>query len=317
MLNKKPLVEVLSLQKSYGSVPVVKGIDFKMFEGEVLGLLGPNGAGKTTTVLMLAAYLVPDKGSIRIDNKDLSNPKDIKEIRSNIGYVPQEISLYGDLNSVQNLQFFGKLYNVKSDLLKVRIDEALELVGLSDKRKQLVKHFSGGMQRRLNIAVALLHRPKLVILDEPTTGIDPQSRNRIFDIVKDLKKNNTSVLYITHYMEEAQLLCDRVAVMDDGKIIAIDTVSSLLQTVKGSRILNVEIANWDEAYKIHLKKQYGASEVTYRDGVLSVHIEDAKSVIPRLINELYNMGCDIKKIDIVEPDLQQVFLQLTGKKLRD
>lgn len=316
-MTQSAFVEVSSLQKSYASSPVVKGIDFNIQKGEVMGLLGPNGAGKTTTVLMLATYLAPDNGAIKIAGKSMSEPKEHNAIQRYIGYVPQEISLYGELNSIENLAFFGKLYGVKKPILKEKIDELLELVGLTEKSKQPVKQFSGGMQRRLNIALALLHNPKFVILDEPTVGIDPQSRNRIFDIVNTLRKNGVSILYITHYMEEAQSLCDRVAIMDGGEIIALDTVDKLLQMVEGRHILNVEIDGWNEASNTELKSKYAASKVAYQNGVLSIHITDVKGVIPRLISDLYNTGLTIKKIDIKEPDLQQVFLQLTGKDLRD
>ncbi len=206
---------------------------------------------------------------------------------------------------------------MKGTILKERIDEALELVGLTEKSKQPVKQFSGGMQRRINIAVALLHRPKLVILDEPTVGIDPQSRNRIFDIVDNLRKNNTSVLYITHYMEEAQSLCNRVAIIDGGKIVALDTVEQLLKMINARNTLKIEVNNWNEAYSSDFKKQYGITDIIFHDGILSVQVEDTKSIIPRLINDLYNKGMEIRKIDITQPDLQQVFLQLTGKSLRD
>jgi len=316
-MTQNTTVEVSSLQKRYGRVQVVKGIDFSIRKGEVMGFLGPNGAGKTTTVLMLTTYLSPDNGTIKIGGKSMGNEKEHGAIQRYIGYVPQEISLYGELNSIENLVFFGRLYGVKGPALKERTAKLLELVGLSDKSRQPVKQFSGGMQRRLNIALALLHNPKFVILDEPTVGIDPQSRNRIFDIVNSLKNDGVSVLYITHYMEEAQSLCDRVAIMDDGNIVALDTIDGLLQTVAGRHVLNVEIDGWNEASNAELKKKYAASEVGYSNGVLSVHISDVKGVIPRLISDLYNTGLTVKKIDIKEPDLQQVFLQLTGKALRD
>lgn len=316
-MGSKVLVEVSGLKKKYDLIPVVKGIDFDILEGEVLGLLGPNGAGKTTTILMLTTYLKADGGNIKIDSESMNDTNKIKSIQSKIGYVPQEISLYGELNAAENLEFFGKLYGVKGNLLKTRVSEALKLVGLEKRKNQPVKQFSGGMQRRLNIAAALIHKPKLVILDEPTVGIDPQSRNQIFNIVKELKRHKTSIIYVTHYMEEAQTLCDKVAIMDEGKIIAMDTVKGLLEHMAGCQILSIQIDNWDKDNNVRLKKEYGAKRVTYANGILSIYIKDVKEMVPILISDLYTKGYKIKKIEMVEPNLQEIFLELTGKKLRD
>lgn len=310
------LVKTYSLTKKYNNETVVDGINLSINKGEIYGLLGPNGAGKTTTVLMLTTYLLPDNGYFEINGICSKDKRELTKMKKEIGYVPQEIALYEDLNAVENLTFFGRMYHIEKSILQTNIDNILEQVGLSDKRKQPVKHFSGGMKRRLNIAAALLHNPSFVILDEPTVGIDPQSRNRIFDIVRALKENGTSVLYITHYMEEAQQLCDRVAIMDNGHIIATDTVSNLINLAGNHHIIRVEVENLQESID-HIKAQYQASEAEYINGVLSLQVADVKKVYQSLINDFFNMGYAVKRIEIDEPDLQQVFLKLTGKSLRD
>lgn len=316
-MNNNYYVKVSSLTKKYGCDTVVKSIDFDISSGEILGLLGPNGAGKTTTVLMLTTYLKSNSGHIFINGLSMENPKDHIAIQHCIGYVPQEISLYKEFNSIENLEFFGKLYGIPRKTLRKRIDELLVLVGLNEKSKQPVKYFSGGMQRRLNIAVALIHHPQFIILDEPTVGIDPQSRNRIFDVISNLKKAGTCILYITHYMEEAQLLCDKVAIMDNGKIIAIDTVAELLHLVKDQRVLNIQLDTWNDSLSQKLQKNYSVEKISYENGSLIIHTKDNADAVPNIIKFLYQSGNLIQGINIKEPNLQQVFLKLTGKNLRD
>lgn len=217
-------VTITNVTKRYGEFIAVDQVNLDIRKNEVLGLLGPNGAGKTSMMLMLSTYSQPDSGEILYNGKILGNAKTNIEVKTQIGYVPQEIALYDDLNAVDNLRFWGKMYGMEKKELAERVDFILERTGLTEKSKQKVKYYSGGMKRRLNIGAALLHQPKLVIMDEPTVGIDPQSREKIFDIVEQIKNEGTAVIYITHYMEEAERLCERVAIMDQGKILAVDTV---------------------------------------------------------------------------------------------
>ncbi len=224
-------IEVRELKKSYGTVVAVDGLSFLVDRGECFGLLGPNGAGKSTTINCVVGALQPDSGQVTIEGEtDPTRPS----VRMKIGVAPQSIALYEDLTAQENLEFFGKLYGLSGDLLKTRIEMALEFSGLAERRKGRVSTFSGGMQRRLNLVCGILHDPPVILLDEPTAGVDPQSRNLLFDNIEELKRLGRTVVYTTHYMEEAQRLCDRVAIIDQGKILALDTVEGLLRAHKGA-----------------------------------------------------------------------------------
>jgi ABC-2 type transport system ATP-binding protein len=242
-----PSIEVERLRKTYGTLVAVDGLSFEVAAGECFGLLGPNGAGKSTTIHCVVGALKPDAGSVRIDGEtDPTRPA----VRRRIGIAPQPIALYEDFSAEENLQFFGKLYGMGGAVLRERVEMALEFSGLASRRKDRVAAYSGGMQRRLNLVCGILHDPPVILLDEPTAGVDPQSRNHIFENIEALKRLGRTIVYTTHYMEEAQRLCDRVAIMDQGKILALDTVAGLLSAYGGEPVRRVifEQANLEAVF---------------------------------------------------------------------
>jgi len=316
-LNKEDgmtLVEVNNLSKTYGDICAVDGISFEIQQGEIFGLLGPNGAGKSTTINMLCAYTEPTGGQICIDGINVvAEPERVKPF---IGVVPQDIALYPDLNAVENLRFFGRLYDIPADRLAGRIEELLRLVGLYEKRKGRVEHYSGGMKRRLNLAVGLLNEPKFLLLDEPTVGVDPQSRNRIFEFIQALNAQGLTILYTTHYMEEAELLCHRVGIMDEGHIIALDTPQNLINTL-GTGIIHIGVRDGDGGLAAQLRGLPQVKAVIYRDGTLIVETVDAQRALLDIIGLFNETDTPMTALEILEPNLESVFIQLTGKQLRD
>ena len=308
------LVEVNNLSKTYGDTRAVDGISFEIQRGEIFGLLGPNGAGKSTTINMLCAYTEPTGGQIRIDTINVvAEPERVKPF---IGVVPQDIALYPDLNAVENLRFFGRLYDIPADQLARRIEELLRLVGLYEKRKGRVEHYSGGMKRRLNLAVGLLNEPRFLLLDEPTVGVDPQSRNKIFEFIQALNAQGLTILYTTHYMEEAELLCHRVGIMDEGHIIALDTPQSLINTL-GTGIIHIGVRDGDGGLAAQLRALPQVRAITYRDGMLIVETVDAQRALLDIIGLFNETDTPMTALEILEPNLESVFIQLTGKQLRD
>ncbi len=308
------LVEVNNLSKTYGDTRAVDGISFEIQRGEIFGLLGPNGAGKSTTINMLCAYTEPTGGQIRIDDIDVvAEPERVKPL---IGVVPQDIALYPDLNAVENLRFFGRLYDIPADRLPRRIEELLRLVGLYEKRKGRVGHYSGGMKRRLNLAVGLLNEPRFLLLDEPTVGVDPQSRNKIFEFIQALNAQGLTILYTTHYMEEAELLCHRVGIMDEGHIIALDAPQHLINTL-GTGIIHIGVRDGDEGLAAQLRALPQVRAVTYRDGTLIVETVDAQRALLDIIGLFNETDMPMTALEILEPNLESVFIQLTGRQLRD
>lgn len=296
------MIKVENLRKTYGSLVAVDGISFEIKEGETFGLLGPNGAGKSTAIHMMCGFLEPDGGQITVNGeKDPSRA----EVRRHLGAAPQSLALYDDLSGEENIAFFGSLYGLSGPALKKNVDEALEFVNLSDRRKDRVKTYSGGMQRRLNLACALVHDPPVLFLDEPTVGVDPQSRNLIFDNIAALTRGGKTVVYTTHYMEEAERLCDRVAIMDEGKILALDTVDALIAKYGGESHLEVEF----EKAPQNTKDWPGTLEGTHYE---------AKTEKPGpLLAQLASSGNAIKHMKLDRPDLETVFFSLTGRSLRD
>lgn len=288
--------------KRYGDIVAVNGIDLEIPKGEIFGLLGPNGAGKSTAIGMMVGYLRPDSGEIDVDGQ--GSPMSPK-VRESIGLAPQALALYEDLTAEENLAFCAALYSIGGAKQKERIDWALNLAGLTDRRADRVRTYSGGMKRRLNIACALVHEPKVVFLDEPTVGVDPQSRNYIFDAVERLKKEGLTVIYTTHYVEEAQRLCDRVAIMDHGKILALDTVEKLIETYGSGSVV---IAELDRAPENNTNLPGELTETTLRIATAQPFLEVAK---------LANLSLPIHSLRIDRPDLETVFLNLTGRSLRD
>jgi ABC-2 type transport system ATP-binding protein len=303
------------LVKSFGDLTAVSGVSFAIEEGETFGLLGPNGAGKTTSISMVAGLLEPDGGQIHVSGTPIrTNSTDGK---ASIGLVPQELAIYPDLTAAENLSFFGRLYGMSGDSLSTRVDEVLEVIGLSDRRADLTKEFSGGMRRRLNIGIGLLHRPRLLILDEPTVGVDPQSRNAILESVEDLSGQGMAVLYTTHYMEEAERLCDRVAIIDEGAIKAEGTRRELVSLVGQRDRIRVtasgELARAAQT-AADLAGVFGASP---SDHGIEVLVADASSILPELLSQIAANGATITGVEVFEPNLEAVFLHLTGKALRD
>ncbi len=304
-----------NLHKDFGEVYAVKDLDFEIQRGEVFSLLGPNGAGKSTTISMISGLLRPTQGDALILGKSIT--QDPQAAKAALGVVPQEIALYEDLSARENLIFWGKMYNLRGAALKKRVDQILETIGLSDRQKGRVEKFSGGMKRRLNIGIALLHEPDIVIMDEPTVGIDPQSRRKILDSVMDLNKQGMTVLYTTHYMEEAQELSDHIAIMDHGEIIASGTHEELVKIVgEFDRIeltINTESTHVMDAWC----EIPGVENITAENGQLHLLVDDSNLVLPQLFEAAAQADTRITSVEIQEPNLETVFLHLTGRALRD
>ncbi len=311
------ILEVQNLVKNYGDFRAVKGVTFNIQEGEIFSLLGPNGAGKTTTISMLSTLYTPTSGDAIIGGYSIT--KDPMAVRGVIGVVPQDLALYEDLTARENLIFWGQMYNLSGKALTTRVDEVLEQIGLTDKAKDRVKTYSGGMKRRVNIGVGLLHKPRLLFMDEPTVGIDPQSRRAILDTVKDLNKQGMTLLYTTHYMEEAQELSDRVGIIDHGELIAIGTQKELTQQVGQAETLILHIGENDDsdALAASLKGIQGVQQAEGVEHEVSIVCSEAEDVLAAVVTKANERGIKIRSIDIREPNLEAVFLHLTGRALRD
>lgn len=304
-----------TLVKKFGDFVAVDGVSLTIGPGETFGLLGPNGAGKTTTISMIAGLLQADAGSVRVAGDEIVT--DSVRGRSNIGLVPQDLAIYPDLSAAENLKFFGRLYGMSGDELDSRVTDVLNLVGLSERKDDLTKEFSGGMKRRLNIGIGLLHRPRLLILDEPTVGVDPQSRNAILESVETLSRQGMAVLFTTHYMEEAERLCDRVAIIDEGRIQAEGTRRELVSLVGGKDRISIAGTGNLNAAAETVRAMPGVSEASASDGRIEVLSENASSILPELLQRVTNSGGAITGVEVIEPNLEAVFLHLTGKALRD
>jgi len=308
-------IEVQNLHRSRGEVKAVQGVSFGVRQGEIFGLLGPNGAGKTTTILVLSCLLRPDEGDALVMGHSVR--RDPMGVKSVLGVVPQDIALYEDLSARENLTFWGKMYGLRGAALKQRVDEVLDIIGLTDRAKGRVGKFSGGMKRRVNIGVALLHKPQVIYMDEPTVGIDPQSRRSILDSVVALKNQGMTVLYTTHYMEEAQELSDHIAIMDHGKLIALGTHEELVKIVgeldRITLTINAESARVIEAWRA----ARGVQRIDAQDGTIGLLVDDSNLVLPRLFEAASANDVRITSVDIQEPNLEAVFLHLTGRALRD
>jgi len=314
-MNNASAIEVLDLRKSFGENQAVQGVSFEVQQGEIFSLLGPNGAGKTTTISMLSCLLRPNDGDARVMGHSIrSDPMGVK---SALGVVPQDLALYEDLTARENLSFWGKMYGLRGSKLKLRVDEVLDVIGLRDRANERVGKYSGGMKRRVNIGVALLHKPKVIYMDEPTVGIDPQSRRNILDSVVKLKDEGMTVLYTTHYMEEAQELSDHIGIMDHGKLIACGTGEELVKLVgQQTRIdltLNANVANVMSVWQ----GVEGVSLVSAEEDLVTVLAQDSNLVLPHLFESATRLSARITSVDIREPNLESVFLHLTGRALRD
>lgn len=302
------------LARSFGPVRAVDGISFGIRRGETYGLLGPNGAGKTTVISMVAGVLAADSGSILVDGVEMH--PDALGAKADIGYVPQDVALYPDLTGRENLLFFASLYRIGRREARSRVAEVLDIVGLADRAGDRVQKYSGGMKRRLNIAVGLVHRPRLLVLDEPTVGVDPQSRNAILDSVERLSTEGMGVLYTTHYMEEAERLCDRVAIMDLGRLVAEGTPRQLTALLGESEHIRLTLDGDPAGAAAALRELPIAGGVSGAGDVVDVLVRDAASALPQVIQVASAHG-SVRSVAAEEPDLETVFLRLTGKRLRD
>jgi ABC-2 type transport system ATP-binding protein len=311
------ILEVKDLVKKYGDFTAVKGISFDIQEGEIFSLLGPNGAGKTTTISMLSTLYAPTSGEAKIGGHSVT--KEPMAVRNLIGVVPQELALYEDLSARENLVFWGQMYGLSGKTLKLRVDEVLEQIGLADKAKNRIKTYSGGMKRRVNIGVGLLHKPSLLFMDEPTVGIDPQSRRAILDSVKSLNQQGMTVLYTTHYMEEAEELSNRVGIIDHGELIALGSQAELNRQVgeNDTLVLHIDESQNGEALAAAVRKLPGILKADITDHTVAVIAPEAEEIMAPVITKANELGIKIRSVDIQEPNLEAVFLSLTGRALRD
>jgi len=303
------------LHKSYGDRPAVAGISFSIARGEIFGLLGPNGAGKSTTISMLAGLLRPDRGRISVDGVDLQGHTNA--VKAKIGLVPQELALYPTLSAWDNLAFFGRIYGLRGKDLTRRLNQVLEMVQLSDRAKEPVENYSGGMKRRVNLAAGLLHQPEILFLDEPTVGVDPQSRNAIFESVEALNRAGLTVIYTTHYMEEAERLCQRVAIVDHGQVIAMDTPANLIRSL-GAGMVRLGIV---DGLIGEVKRQSEAlptvRSIAQRDHTLDIQSLDTQRTLVQVLDITNKLNAQVTALQIFDANLETVFLSLTGKSLRE
>ena len=309
------MLEIKNLYQHFNKTKAVDGISFSLEKGEILGLLGPNGAGKSTTISMIATLIKPDEGNIYYKGEDIvQNPK---SIQSNLGFVPQEIALYPSLSGMDNLKFWGKTYGLKGKELTNRIEEVSEIIGISDRLKDRVDKYSGGMKRRLNIGSALLHNPELIILDEPTVGIDPQSRNHILDAVKRINKNGSTIIYTSHYMEEVEYLCTRTCIMDQGKIIATGTKNELIESINADEQIELIVENINDTILEAIKRFSFVENLMVDGDRIAFKRKGHNGSYGEILDIISGNGGKLQSMDIKKPDLEFVFLYLTGRALRD
>jgi ABC-2 type transport system ATP-binding protein len=309
----EPLLKIVDLAKRYGSTTALDGVSFDVHAGELFGLLGPNGAGKTTLLSIASCLLEPNGGEAWILGRKASTRD--RQLRRLIGIVPQELAVYDELNARENLAFFGRLYGLAGRRLDERVDAVLAAIGLSDRASERVARFSGGMKRRLNLGAALVHEPRLLLLDEPTTGVDPQSRNHIFEEVRRLAAAGVGIVYTSHYIEEVQALCSRVGIIDHGRLIACDNLDAMLQKIDGLIRFRVPQATPDLLDRV---RAIPGAHLNGRAGeALELECRDVKSALMRLIAVLNEMHVELVSLETIEPNLERVFLHLTGHALRD
>lgn len=312
------MIEAINLGKKFKDIVAVEDVNLYMEEGESVGLLGPNGAGKSTTISMISSLLPPTKGTVRYNGEDVL--KDPNKLRPILGVVPQEIALYDELSAYENMKFFGKIYGLSGKRLENKIQEVLEIVGLTERQKDAVETYSGGMKRRINIAVSLMHDPEILIMDEPTVGIDPQSRNYILEMVRELnRKKGLTVLYTSHYMEEVERLCDRVYIMDHGEIIASGTKDELKSLLSNEETIQIQVEASNEMFSRLLQAHEGVKQLIYNENETAYTLIASKG--EQLLGDIFETAKEtsvtILGINLQKATLEDVFLHLTGRKLRD
>jgi ABC-2 type transport system ATP-binding protein len=308
------LIELKQVSKSYGKLQALKEISFSIQKGELFGLLGPNGAGKSTTINLLSTLIPYDKGSILINGNDIrQNARKIKQV---LGVIPQEIALYEDLTAYENLQFWGKIYGISGKELSSRCNELLEMVGLYERRNATIKTFSGGMKRRINIAAGLLHNPSIILMDEPTVGVDPQSRNFIFDLIKQLHSIGKTIVYTTHYMEEAEKLCQRIAIIDHGKLLALNTLAELLKMLGNEETVSIQFA---KPVKLETLQAYFPDILLKEDTDRTIHFtgKNLHQKLWKFLTIFHELSIEYSNIKLHQPNLEKLFLKLTGRALRE
>ncbi|GIO93999.1 MULTISPECIES: ABC transporter ATP-binding protein [Paenibacillus] len=310
------MLETVELRKVFKGKTAVEEVSLYLKEGESVGLIGPNGAGKSTTISMISSLLKPTAGDVRLNGQSvIKHPQQLRKV---LGVVPQEIALYEELSSYENLKFFGKVYGLKGKELELKIQELLDMVGLRDRQKELIRTYSGGMKRRINIAVALMHDPKIVIMDEPTVGIDPQSRNHILDTVRHLsREKGTTVLYTSHYMEEVEQLCSRMYIMDHGRIIASGTKEELQLILSGEETLLLRLDRQHAEFTEELQTLAAVRQVEETELGLKLIVTKNHQILSRVVQAAERFDVQILNIHIDSPSLEDVFLHLTGRNLRD
>lgn len=311
----KNILEVNNLEKNYKNKKAVKGINFSVTQGEILGLLGPNGAGKSTTINILSTALKADEGQITFLGENIDT--NVMNVKKSIGIVPQDIAIYEDISAEKNVKFFASLYGLKGKKLDENVKETLEFVGLYDKREDKPKTFSGGMKRRLNIACAIAHNPKLIIMDEPTVGIDPQSRNHILNSIKKLQDRGATIIYTTHYMEEVEEIADRIIIMDNGRIIAKGTKEDLKKNIEDERVYSISSANAGKLSEDDFFKVEGVKKVKISEKKVEITSVNTVENLDKLILIMMNKKCKIQNITSSLASLEMVFLNLTGRSLRE
>lgn len=310
------IIEVKNISKKFDDKLVLDNISFTVEKGDIFGLIGPNGAGKSTLINIMTGLLDANNGSISIGGFDVK--KESIKAKEFLGLVPQELALMETISAYDNLEFFGSLYGLKGKLLKERINYALDITGLNEKRKEKVKKFSGGMKRRLNLAAAIMHEPKILILDEPTVGIDPQSRNHIFEFIKDVnQEKNTTIIYTSHYMEEVEYLCNNIFIMDEGKEIAYGSKKTVKSMISNNNKVNLRVDNINKNLINNIKQLNGIMNCENSHDEIKLLVEGDSFKLEPLLKILENNKSTIKSINVDEPNLEEVFLALTGKKLRD
>jgi ABC-2 type transport system ATP-binding protein len=310
------MLETVELRKIFKGKTAVEEVSLYLDKGESVGLLGPNGAGKSTTISMISSLLRPTSGDVRLNGKSIvKNPQDIRKV---LGVVPQEIALYNELSAHENLKFFGRIYKLKGKPLDNKIQEVLEMVGLRDRQKEMIKTFSGGMKRRINIAAALLHDPQIVIMDEPTVGIDPQTRNHILDTVRLLnREKGTTVLYTSHYMEEVEQLCSRMYIMDHGRVIASGTQEELRRILSGEDLLLIQLNEPSSELAQELRTWKPVRQVEETEAGLKLIVMKQSGILTGVVQAAERLGVQIVNIHVHTPSLEDIFLHMTGRKLRD